>query len=381
MDKVEILTTDVQLATLAGQLAAETSLGVDLEADSMHNYQEKVCLLQLSTLQRTVLVDPLAVTDLDPLRPLMADPSVRKIFHAADYDLRCLKRDFDLEVRGLFDTMICAQLLGEERIGLADLLRKHFGVELDKKFQRADWSQRPLPSAMVRYAAEDTRHLHRLAELFAGQLKALGRLTWAEEEFALLEEVRFVESSGPLCLRVKGAGTLAPRELGILEELLQWREQEGARLNRPVYKILGNQPLQELARRKPQDKNELSDIEGLPPRLVDRYGRALLGAVRTGLAIPDTELPQFPRQQRRTKDPDAEERLKALKRWRQESAKGYEIEPGVLINNATLEALAQLNPQTAAALDSVPGLKNWQKRELGTALLGVLHPACIPTDR
>jgi ribonuclease D len=347
-------------------------IAVDLEADSMHNYQEKVCLIQVSTPHRTVLIDPLAVPDLSPLQPVLANRAIRKIFHAADYDLRSLKRDFGLNVHGLFDTMISAQLLGEERIGLADLLRKHFAVELDKKYQRADWSQRPLPVEMVRYAAEDTCHLHRLVELFEARLQELGRMSWATEEFALMEDVRFAENDGPLCVRFKGAGVLTRRELGVLEELLQWREQEGDRLNRPVYKILGNGPLMELARRIPTDKDALNGIEGLPSRMVDRYGSVLLAAVATGLAIPEADLPKFPRLPRRDKDARFEERVKALKQWRQQVASEYALEPGVLINNAALEALAQFQPQSAADLDAVVGLKNWQKKELGAGLLNVL---------
>jgi ribonuclease D len=369
MEQIAILTSKAQVAELAAQLASETAIAVDLEADSMHNYREKVCLLQVSTLQRTVLIDPLAVTDLSPLQPVLADPAVRKIFHAADYDLRCLNRDFGLCVHGLFDTMISAQLLGEERIGLADLLRKYFAVELDKRFQRADWSQRPLPAEMVRYAAEDTAHLHRLVDLFEPRLVKLGRKSWAEEEFALMEQVRFADAEGALCLRFKGAGTLPRRPLGILEMLLQWREQEGARLNRPVYKVLGNKPLLELAQRLPKEKSDLEGIEGLTPRLVDRYGRALLAAVRQGMEIPESELPVFPRPPRRARDPEFDDRLKALKQWRQQEAAHYAVEPGVLINNAALEALAQLKPETIAALDGVVGLKNWQKQVLGEGLM------------
>jgi ribonuclease D len=372
MEKTEILTTDVQLIELAEALAAETVIAVDLEADSMHNYQEKVCLIQVSTPHRTVLIDPLAILDLSPLQPVLADRAIRKIFHAADYDLRSLKRDFGLKVHGLFDTMISAQLLGEERIGLADLLRKYFAVELDKKYQRADWSQRPLPAEMVRYAAEDTCHLHRLVELFEARLQELGRMSWATEEFALMEEVRFAENGGPLCLRFKGAGVLTRRELGVLEQLLQWREQEGFRLNRPVYKVLGNGPLMELAQCVPTDKEALNGIEGLPPRMIDRYGSALLAAIGLGLAIPETELPKYPRQQRREKDSGFEERLKALKQWRQQEATAYALEPGVLINNTALEALAQSQPRSAIDLDAIAGLKNWQKHELGAGLLGVL---------
>jgi len=372
MKEIEILTTDAKVAELAVQLAAETAIAVDLEADSLHNYQEKICLIQISTTQRTVLIDPLAATNLSPLRPVFADPAIRKIFHAADYDLRSLKRDFDLNVHGLFDTMICAQLLGEERVGLADLLNRYFGVELDKKYQKADWSQRPLPAEMIRYAAADTNYLHRLMDLFVERLETLGRISWVAEECALLEEVRFADNSGPLCARAKGAATLSRRELGVLECLLQWREVEGARLDRPVYKILGNKSMLDLAQRMPQEKNALRGIDGLPPRLVDRFGNALLAAVAKGRKIPEEELPIFPRQPRKLRDPAREDRFKALKKWREKEAVKYALDPGVLINNVALDALALANPQTAAELDKIVGLKKWQKAELGDGLLGAL---------
>jgi len=372
MKHIEILTTDTEVAELAGQLAAETAIAVDLEADSLHNYQEKICLMQISTMQRTVLIDTLAATDLSPLRPVFANPAIRKIFHAADYDLRSLKRDFDLKVHGLFDTMISAQLLGEERIGLADLLNKYFNVELDKKYQKADWSQRPLPDEMIRYAAADTNYLHRLMDLLVERLETLGRMSWVAEECALLEEVRFADNSGPLCLRFKGAGTLSRRELGVLECLLQWREGEGARLDRPVYKILGNKTLLELAQRMPQEKNGLRGIEGLPPRLVERFGKSLLAAVVRGRAIPEEELPLFPRQSRKLRDPAREDRFKLLKKWREKEAAKYALDPGVLINNFALDALALANPQSATELDRFAGLKAWQKAELGDGLLGAL---------
>lgn len=373
MEQIEILTTNAQVAELAELLAKETTIAVDLEADSMHNYQEKVCLIQVSTEQKTVLIDPLAATDLSPLHAVFSNPEIRKIFHAADYDLRSLKRDFNLTIDGLFDTMISAQLLGEERIGLADLLRKYFSVELDKKYQRADWSQRPLPAEMVRYAAEDTSHLHRLVEIFEKRLEEKARISWAMEEFALMEDVRFAEVDGPICLRFKGAGTLSPRELGVLEKLLQWREKEGERLNRPVYKVMGNKSLLALALRMPRDKANLKGLEGLSPRLIERYGRALMSAVREGLETPEAELPKFPRLPRRgAKDPSIEERVKTLKKWRQEQAARLALDPGVLINNAALEGLAAANPQSTQALDEVVGLKNWQKKELGESLLATL---------
>jgi ribonuclease D len=225
---------------------------------------------------------------------------------------------------------------------------------------------------MVSYAAEDTRHLHKLVALFEERLIALKRMSWAAEEFGLMEQVRFAENAGPICLRFKGAGTLPRRELGVLEKLMQWRELEGARLNKPVYKILGNKPLLELAQRLPKEMAHLRGIEGFSQRLIERYGRALLDAVRDGMNVAESDLPKFPRQARRAKDPGLEDRLKALKTWRQKESTRYAIEPGVLINNAALEALAMAIPKTKTDLGEIVGLKNWQREELGEGLLKAL---------
>jgi ribonuclease D len=368
-----ILTKTAEVAALARELRGQPVLAVDLEADSQHRYREQVCLLQLSVPDRTVLIDPLPGLDLAPLAELFADPAVRKIFHAADYDLRCLHRDFGLQVRGLFDTMVSAQLLGEEKIGLADLLAKHFGVTLDKRFQRADWAIRPLPAGMIAYAAEDTRHLHRLMELFETRLVESGRREWAAEEFALLETVRFAVSEGPLCLRVKGGGVLSRRQLGILEELLQWREREAERRDRPLFQVVGTSVLLALAQQGPATPSELTAVAGLPPRLADRYGRDLLAAIERGRELPETGLPVWPRPPRPERDPAVDARLAALKAWRRGKAAELDIDAGVLINNALLEALARDRPTRADALDNFPGLKCWQRRELGDELLALLR--------
>jgi len=369
-----ILTTTPEVVALAAELKGQPAIAVDLEADSMHRYRERVCLMQLSVPGRTVLIDPLAGVDLMPLAEIFADAGVRKIFHAADYDLRSLHRDFNLEVRGLFDTMISAQLLGEEKIGLADVLGKYFGVTLDKRFQRADWSQRPLTAEMVAYAAEDTRHLHRLVTVFEPKLRELGRYDWAAEEFQLLEKVRFAEGDkGPLCLRLKGAGTLDSRQLGVLEELLQWREREAERRDRPPFQVIGNAILLPLARQTPRTATALAVVAELPERLRDRYGRDLLAAINRGMTLPNSDLPVWPKSPRPERDPAADARLAALKVWRRNKATALAIDPGVLINNGLLELLARDNPQFVPQLESLPGLKNWQRRELGSELLAALR--------
>jgi ribonuclease D len=368
MSEIEILTTNSEIKELAAELATDSVIGVDLEADALHNYQEKVCLMQFTGSKRTVLVDPLAA-DLAPLGPILADPAIRKIFHAGDYDLRCLRRDFGFEVKSLFDTMICSQFCGEEKIGLADLLGKYFDVSLDKKYQKADWSLRPLPPEMAHYAAEDTRHLHRLAELLEEKLHELGRFDWVAEECLLMEQVGFAENGGPKCLRFKGAGTLDRRQLALLEELLRWRDEEAQRRNCPMFKVMGNKPMLELARRSPETVQGMAGVEGLYPRQIERHGKGLLQALDRGRAVPDDQLPIFPRQPRREKDPEAERRVKKLKQWRTDKASELQLDPGVLINNAMLEAIARLNPDSVQDLNRLEAMKNWQRQVLGEGLV------------
>ncbi len=367
-----ILTTTEQISEFAAGLAQHSEIAVDLEADSMHHYQEKVCLLQFTAGEQTLLIDPLAGGDLSSLRPLMADPQIRKIFHAADYDIRCLARDFKIEISGLFDTMICCQFIGEERFGLADILGKYFGLELDKKYQRADWTRRPLSPEMIRYAAGDTEYLQALVEILEEKVQVLGRQDWVAEEFSLLEQARFTETAGPLCLRIKGAGKLTRRQLGVLEELLQWRDQEAKRRDLPHFKVMGNKTLLQLVLQAPDSVRAMTGIEGLPPRLLDRYGKVLLQAVKRGVELPEESLPVFPRGERREKDPAADKRFMRLKAWRKKESSRLELDPGVLINNLTLEQVARANPQEEKALASLGVLKNWQLRELGKGMLQAL---------
>ncbi|PLX73517.1 MAG: ribonuclease D [Desulfuromonas sp.] len=372
MPEVEILTTDSEIVDLALTLSKQTSVAVDFEMDALHNYREKVCLMQVSIPDRDLIIDPLAGADLKPLAPVFAAQKIRKIFHAADYDLRSLRRDYRFEVTGLLDTMVAAQLCGEEKIGLADLLQKYFGVELDKKYQKADWSKRPLSPEMIRYAAADTCYLHRLAELMEARLRELGRHEWLEEECRWLEAVEFEQNSGPLFLRFKGAGRLEPQQLAVLEELLQWRDQEAERRNCPLFKVIGNKPILQIAQNRPLSRKQLSEFPEFPPRLVDRYGKVLLACVERALAQQESEWPRYPRSERPKRDPQVDSVVAKMKKWRSGRAEGLSIEPGVLINNALLEAIARNRPKSVEKLSDVAGLRRWQIAEMGAELVDLV---------
>lgn len=366
----EIITAAEALHSLCRRLQKEPIIAVDLEADSMHHYREKVCLVQVSSQQETVLIDPLVCTDLAPFGLLLADPAILKVMHGADYDVRSFYRDFGFRIENLFDTMIAAQFLGEPEIGLAALLRKRYGVELDKQYQKADWSRRPLEQGMIDYAAKDTAHLIDLYGQMSAELESVGRSGWVAEECRLLCGVRMAErEEGPLFLRFKGAAQLEPRSLAVLEELLRFRDEAAQRRDVPAFKIVGNEALRELALRRPQRREELGGIPGVTERLVDRWGKGILAAVSRGMALPEGELPRYPRREREERNPEVEKRLKRLKGWREERALRMGMAPGIMANNTLLEALAAGRPRTLEALAATNGIKQWQVASLGEELL------------
>jgi ribonuclease D len=372
MSQTPLLTNSAEVADLAISLSKCPVIAVDLEGDSMHSYQEKVCLLQFSWSGKTALVDPVAGADLAPLRKPLANSEICKIFHAADYDIRCLARDFDIRIHGLFDTMIASQLLGEPKVGLGDILYKYFDVELDKQYQRADWSMRPLSAAMLHYAAEDTRYLEDLMGILRGKLEEKGRLWWAQEEFRLLEQVRFDPPQGPACLRVKGAAALNPRQLEALEQLIHWRDAKARKRDYPVYKVISNKALLALAAAFPQSEAELDKVDAVPAKLRQRYAGVILESVANAVARPQEELPVPLQRRRREIDPAAEERFKRLKQWRSRKARELELDPGILVNNSILTRVAYLHPHHCRELEQIEGMRNWQREVLGSEMLAEL---------
>jgi len=371
-DAIRLIERQDDFERLLEEMRGADLLAVDTEAASFHKFRDRVYLLQLSTRDITAVVDPLAVTDMSLFGRMLADPAVEIVFHDADYDVRLLHHEYQLRPNALFDTRIAAQLLNEPGVGLAALLEKYFGLKLDKRYQRADWSARPLSEPMLAYAAADTHHLPQLRDILKAQLEERGRWSWAEEEFGMLTDIRWhekQETDEPGWLRMKGAKVLKGLSLAVLRELWLWRDGTAERLDKAAFRILNNEPMLELATAAPTDLTQLAAVKGIGGELLERRGKELLKAVERARALPESEWPTVPRPVRRAPDPAYEARLDALKSCRNTLAKTYDLQPGVMCPNGILEGIARLQPTTVAGLSTVPGMRRWQVAEFGQALL------------
>jgi ribonuclease D len=367
------VTAAAELAPIAAALARERVLGVDLEADSMYHFREKVCLVQVAAPGSAVVIDPLQGADLTLLAPVLADPGIRKVMHGADYDIRSLFRDFRIEIHNLFDTEMAARFLGLKESGLEAVLRSHFGVDLDKRFQRKDWSQRPLSEEMIAYAAADVHHLIPLAERLRSALQAKGRLSWVEEECALLTRVRPPEeNNGPLFMGFKGAGRLQPRNLAALENLLQFRRRVAEEKDRPLFKVLGNNVLLALAAAVPTTPKALEATRALSPKQTDMFGAGILAALKAAAELPSDRLPVYPRTRIPRMPPQVPVRVKALKAWRDRTAERLALDPGLVLNKALITELAQRCPRKVEDLAGFPDLHTWRREVFGEDIVAVL---------
>lgn len=369
------LDSDAAVAAWLAGIKSAKRLALDTEGASFHRFVDRIYLLQLSTDSQHAIIDPLPIGKPSLLGALVEDPNVEIVFHDADYDLRLLHQDYGWQIRKLFDTRVAAQLLGLKAFGLAALLETYAGVKLDKKHQRADWSMRPLSADMLDYAAQDTMHLLGLRDELADQLKKKHRLAWAEEEFQRLESVRWPEDdSANAFLRVKGARDLERRALALFRELVQWRDQAALKLDRATFRVVSNEVLLEAAATAPRDKKTLGAIKGMPRGMLERAADDILAAIERGLAVPDDELPKFPKSARWDRDPSFDQKVGALKAVRDAAAARLELDPGVLCSRERMESVARLLPGEVDVLTRIPEFRRWQIAELGEGFVKALAP-------
>ena len=369
----QIIDNSSQLAHLVSRIENETVIGVDVEADSMYHFKEKVCLIQMATANINVVIDPLVIKDLSALQPIFKRNDIQKIFHGADYDVRSLYRDFKFNINNLFDTELASRFLGCPESGLEAVLKKKFAVTLDKKYQRKDWSRRPLPREMVAYAAEDARYLLPLAQDLTAQLNDKGRLSWVHEECEILSNVR-PNTNGiqPLYVNFKGAGKLDPRSLAILEALLQCRREIACKKDRPLFRIMSSRSLLDLADTRPTDSKQLEKTGILSPKQIGMYGGQVLAAINSAIKIPQKDLPVYPRRKAPRVPAAAAERVKALRKWRDNQAQRLSMDPSLILTRSLISALAVQRPLKLNDLSRITETKKWQIREFGKEILEVL---------
>lgn len=362
----ELIVDSDRLAEVARAISGQPLLGLDLEGNGRHRYPEQVCLVQMAVPGSIFIVDPLSVDDVSPLGSLLEDDSVEKILHSADYDLRCLDRDWGFRVRNLFDASIGAAFLGLSKTGLASVLADVLGVDIpkSKRLQKSDWTLRPLAAEALEYAASDVAHLHELRDVMKDRLEGLGRSSWVAEECERQLMVRYEAPNPELAfLTVKGSYALDGRGLAVLRELVVLRERHALSRGRPHFRILTNATLVALAE---NPKTDLRKMGGLGP-----FGRRPLieeleGALERGLEARPLERPPSLRRPR-MRAPERK-RLEALKEWRKALGEELKFDPSLVWPMMSLERLAW-DPQRVEQEIEGSDVRRWQATEFGQMLI------------
>jgi ribonuclease D len=357
-------------------LGQTSRLAIDIEADSLYHYFEKVCLIQISTNRSTYILDPLVNIAIQELAPLMSNPSMEKVFHASGYDVFCLRRDYGFTFANIFDTHVAAQLLGYEFLGLSALMEKLLGIYHSKRRQRDDWSRRPLASEQLEYAAMDTHYLLSLRDALETELREKGRLSWAMEEFeaaaAMERPEKEFDTEG--FRRIKGNRELSLRDQTILRALYLLRDRIARSLDVPPFKVINNTVLLDLVQKPPKSARDMFSRPGISYRVARKFAEDILNtmaeAQKQDLSILETPVRNAFKPPNRA----ARLRLEILKHWRTEKSKELNLPVGVAFPANLLEHLAMAPPVDTEGLSSLPGMRQWRIREFGNEILLLLNP-------
>jgi ribonuclease D len=364
-----LITEDAQLRTLADELKLEQLVAVDTESNSLYAYQERVCLIQFSTPHTDYLVDPLSLDDLSPLGQVFASEQPEIIFHAAEYDVICLKRDFGFEFANIFDTMIAARILGRRAIGLGSMLKAEFSVRLNKRYQRANWGRRPLPEHMLKYAQLDTHYLIPLRHRLKAKVEERGLWPLAEEDFVRVCNVegRAAKESADDVWRIHGSHDLSPQQAAVLQELCRYRDRVAKSMDRPVFKVIDDQTLMAIALESPTAREVLRRIPGMTPRRLRAHEGALMRTVKHGLQAAPAYPPRGTR-------PDGAyvSRLEALRVWRKLTAEGLGVNSDVVLPRELMLEIARKAPCKMGELVEIMQDVPWRLSEYGKEIIRLM---------
>lgn len=369
--KAEYVTENDRLDALIDTLAREPLLAIDTESNSLYAYREHVCLVQISTRKADFIIDPLAVTNLNQLGQLLVDPNIEKVFHAAEYDLICLKRDYGFEIVNLFDTHIAARICGFKNVGLSSMLQQYFDVKNDKRHQRDNWGQRPLSEDSLVYAQMDTHYLPRLRDIMADELSRLDRWKEANESFAdsCMVEVPNIDFDPDGYWDLGVPNQLNRMEMAVLRELYLLRDRIARDRDMPAAKVVSDKTLVGVAQALPENLNDLANVPGLSPPSIRRFGKAILSAVARG------ERSKLPPQPDRNPpiDPAVVECYTVLREWRKERARDRGVESDVILPKDTLWTLATRTPESLEDMNGIRGLGPWRLETYGEELLEIIR--------
>lgn len=354
------------------ELRQVQQLAIDLESNGLFAYREQICLIQISTRETDYIIDPLSKIDISPLGDLITDPNIEKVLHASEYDLILMMREHGWQMANLFDTMWAARIIGYEKIGLASMLNALYGMEIDKKFQRADWCKRPLSEGQLAYAQTDTHFLFQLRDDLEEELANLGRYDEAIEIFEEQSNVRLPDTafSAESFWSIQGVSDLTPRKKAIVRELHILRDKLAKQRNRPAFKVLSNSTLVDLAIRTPRRMSQLNDISGLRGRNISRYGQRILEAIERGKTA------DIPKRTRNKRHPEAvSQRYDALHTWRKERARKRGVASDVVMTRETMWDIAKANPNSAETLAQIDSFGPVRRKIYGEEVLSLLNPS------
>lgn len=353
---------------MVADLSAQPRVAVDTESNSLHAFRERVCLVQFSTPKKDYIIDPLVMQDLSALAPLFADPKIEKIFHAAEYDLICLRRDFGFEFVNLFDTMQAARILGYQFVGLDNILSEKYGLKMDKRHQKADWGARPLTPSQIDYARLDTHYLFQLRDLLEGELRKKERWELALEDFTLACDVNEPKEkvNGASWKRFGARKDISPRELTILSELCACRDSIAEKLDRPVFKVVGDDMLLDIARNLPEKDVDLAGI-GMSSRQIHLWGAEILTALKRGV-----DAPLIKREQVKRPSDAVLRRMEKLKMWRKKLAREMSVESDIVLPKMYLGMLAENPPKSLKELEKMMDGTPTRFNQYGTQIYGLI---------
>jgi len=365
-----LIETSEQLTKMVSDLIQCEMIGVDTESNSLFEYEERICLIQFSSDKIDYLVDSIVLQDLSSLNDLFANSSIQKIFHAAEYDLMCLKRDYSFIFNNIFDTMIASRILGLRSYGLSYLLEKYFDVSVDKKYQRANWGKRPLSKEMLMYAQLDTHFLIELRNILSRELIDQDKMDLANEDFMRIADVdAFVNNkNNDHYWRIIKGNLLTPQQESVLIELYYLRENLAKQLNRPPFKVFSNQLIIDIAKKLPSNLNDLKNINHFSPKLNQKYGEKIINAVKEGYGKSGNKRKYKPKP-----NPNYLRKYDALKRWRKVKGSELSVDSDIILPKEHLEQLAHITTcnleNVQSAMENIP----YRFNKFGSEILSVIE--------